>query len=110
MKKGKDRKGRGLARGLITEDGYKFIRHFKPGEFNTPTTLEALFASNDVQVFNLNKDPDETDNLASEAKRDAHRTLILELNGRLNTLIGEEIGADSGAEVASALKKLSGGN
>ncbi len=102
--------GRGMARGLITADGYKFIRHFKPEEFNTPTTMENLFASNDVQVFNLNTDPNETNNLASEANREANTALISELNGKLNTLIAKEIGTDSGAEVASALKKLNSGN
>ncbi|MBQ9565749.1 MAG: sulfatase-like hydrolase/transferase [Synergistaceae bacterium] len=104
----KNHMGRGMARGIITEDGYKFIRHFKPLEFNKPAMLEELFASNDVQVFNLRADPDETNNLASEANREANAALIADLNGRLNALIEKEIGADTGAEVAAALKKLSG--
>ena len=100
--------GRGMARGIITEDGYKLIRHFAPLGFNTPATLDALFASNDVQVFNLKADPDETNNLASEANREANAALISELNGRLNALIEKEIGTDTGAEVVAELKKISG--
>ncbi|MBQ9527712.1 MAG: sulfatase-like hydrolase/transferase, partial [Fretibacterium sp.] len=91
--------GRGMARGIVTADGYKFVRHFKPTEFNKPATFNALIASNDVQMFNLNTDPDEMDNLASPAKRNANEKKIMELNGKLNDLIGKEIGADTGSEV-----------
>ena len=91
--------GKGMARGIVTTDGYKFVRYFYPTEFNKPTTFNALIASNDVQMFNLNVDPDETNNLASKANREANKALIMELNGKLNYLIGKEIGADTGAEV-----------
>lgn len=91
--------GRGMARGIITADGYKFIRHFHPEEFNKPTTFNALIASNDVQMFNLNADPEEMDNLASPAKRNANEKKIMELNSRLNNLIEREIGADTGSEI-----------
>lgn len=95
---------RGMARGLITADGYKFIRYFHPKEFHKPATFDELIASNDVQMFNLNTDPDEMDNLASPAKRNANEKKIMELNGKLNDLIGKEIGADTGAEVKHALE------
>ena len=97
--------GRGMARGIITE-GHKFIRYFKPMEFNRPTTLDALFASNDVQVFDLAADPEETRDLASEADREANAALIMRLNGMLERLIDAEIGADDGAEVAAVLRKI----
>ena len=100
--------GKGMARGIVTTDGYKFVRYFYPTEFNKPATFDTLIASNDVQVFNLNVDPDETNNLASKANREANKALIMELNGKLNDLIGKEIGADTGAEVnvEQAIKAL----
>lgn len=95
---------RGMSRGLITSDGYKFIRYFKPGEFNTPLTIDALFASNDVQLFNLNDDPQEVHNLATD--RVANRDLIIRMNDLMNSTISSEIGSDDGAEVKAALQRL----
>nr|MCR4818737.1 sulfatase-like hydrolase/transferase [Fretibacterium sp.] len=97
---------RGMGRGLITKDGYKFVRYFKPREFNKPAAFDELIGSNDVQVFNLNNDPDETNNLASEANRADNKDLIMDLNGRLNLLIGKEMGADTGTEVVAELEKI----
>lgn len=99
--------GRGMARGLITSDGYKFIRYFRPGEFNTPSTLDELYAHNDVQAFNLNDDPQELHNLADD--RDANGALLLRLNALMNSLISREIGSDDGREVSSVLEALRSG-
>ena len=97
--------GRGMLRGLITEDGYKFARYFKPGEFNTPTTFEALFASNDVQLFNINEDPDEVNNLASEANRESNRELIMKLNSAMNEIIAREVINESSEHVLKPLQE-----
>ena len=96
--------GRGMSRGLITSDGYKFIRYFRPGDFNTPSTLDELFEHNDVQAFNLNNDPDELHNLAED--RNANAAILLRLNTLMNSLISREIGSDDGREVSSVLEAL----
>src|SRR5262249_3232677 len=43
---------------------YKFSRYYAPDNFNTPTTLEQLVANNDLELFDLERDPDEMVNLA----------------------------------------------
>jgi arylsulfatase len=94
---------RGMARG-ITTDRYKFIRYFKPLDFNTPHTLEELFDHNDVQLFDLEADPEELVNLAADPE--ANGELILELNDLLNETIAREIGEDNGEEVKKAIKTI----
>ena len=92
---------RGMVRG-ITTDQYKFVRYFSPLDFNTPKTLEELFAHNDVQLFDLSADPEELINLAADPE--ANGELILAMNDLLNETIAREIGEDDGAEVKKALK------
>ena len=88
---------RGIVRGIVTSDGWKFARYFTPSGFNTPRTLDELFADNDVEVFDLNTYPDEVNNLAP-AMRTASPDRLLALNSRLNAAIEREIGSDDGAE------------
>jgi hypothetical protein len=95
---------RGFVRGITTEK-YKFARYFSPLDFNLPTTLDELYAHNDVQLFDLQKDPQELNNLAAD--REANGELILELNNQLNALITKEIGVDDGSEAAAVITRIS---
>ncbi|MEI6186703.1 MAG: sulfatase/phosphatase domain-containing protein, partial [Dehalococcoidia bacterium] len=94
---------RGFVRGITTE-GYKFARYFSPLLFNTPKTLEELYANNDVELYDLTKDPGELKNLAADKETNA--VLIMELNTLLNELIAKEIGTDDGSEVAGIIRAL----
>ncbi|OON84824.1 hypothetical protein BXO88_15355 [Oribacterium sp. C9] len=98
-----DTGARGMVRG-ITTDRYKFVRYFSPLGFNTPTTIEELYANNDVQLFDLWTDPDETVNLAQD--KEANAELIMQMNALLNKTIQEEIGQDDGLHVKLVLKTL----
>ncbi|MBP6770486.1 MAG: hypothetical protein KA171_22110, partial [Reyranella sp.] len=69
-------------------------RYFSFRGFNTPATLEELRANNDLELYDLGNDPDETVNLAHDFER--NRDLIAMMNGKLNTLIEREIGTDDG--------------
>ncbi|WP_275905907.1 hypothetical protein [Burkholderia semiarida] len=83
---------RGTIRSVF--DGrYRFTRYFSPLEFNRPTTMEDLFARNDVELFDIASDPGEMRNLAMDRKQ--HGELLLAMNGRLNDLIASEVGDDS---------------
>lgn len=89
-------------RGFLTfvYDGqYKFARYYSPNDFNTPTTIEEIFAKNDVQLFDLQKDPLEINNLAVDKIK--NKELILRMNALLNDLITEEVGVNNGAFLPS---------
>ncbi len=89
---------RGVVRGIF--DGqYKFARYFAPNNFNTPTTIEELYANNDVELFDLSADPDEMVNLAAD--KEANADLIMAMNAKMNELISSEIGVDNGKEYAN---------
>jgi len=92
-----DFNNRGAIRSVF--DGrYRFSRYFSPLHFNRPTTYEALVANNDLEVFDLQEDPEETHNLAQDGT--AKGELMMALNDKLNARIDEEVGEDNGKFLA----------
>jgi arylsulfatase len=88
-----DLRKRGAIRGVF--DGrYQFSRYFSPTQHNRPTTLDSLFSLNDVELFDLEKDPHEVENLALDRRGNAG--LLEEMNAKLNRLIDAEVGEDVG--------------
>jgi arylsulfatase A-like enzyme len=73
---------------------YRFSRYFSPLDFNTPMTYEALIAKNDLELYDLQEDPEEVNNLATNPK--ANSDLIVAMNAQLNDRIAEEVGDDNG--------------
>jgi arylsulfatase A-like enzyme len=92
-----DFNNRGAIRSVF--DGrYRFSRYFSPLHFNRPTTYEALVANNDLEVFDLQEDPQETRNLAHDGT--AKGELMMALNDKLNARVDEEVGEDNGKFLA----------
>jgi arylsulfatase A-like enzyme len=92
-----DFNNRGAIRSVF--DGrYRFSRYFSPLHFNRPTTYEALVANNDLEVYDLQEDPQETRNLAQDGT--AKGELMMALNDKLNARIDEEVGEDNGRFLA----------
>jgi arylsulfatase len=86
---------RGFLRGY-TDERYSFGRYFSPLEPNRPTSVEELFAANDVVLYDRLEDPAELVNLATDP---AHRQLVAAYSAKLEALISAEIGDDRRAWV-----------
>lgn len=85
---------RGAIRSVF--DGrYKYSRYFSPREHNQPKSLEEIFELNDVELFDLQSDPYETQNLATDPNQ--YGDLLLAMNEKMNALIDEEVGTDDGS-------------
>ena len=84
---------RGAVRSVY--DGrYTFARYFSPKQHNRPTTVEELYKFNDVELFDLQADPLEMNNLARNGTQ--HHDLVVAMNEKLNRLIDTEVGEDRG--------------
>lgn len=89
-------KKRGTVRAVV--DGqYKFARYFSPVERHVVKSLDQLYASNDVELFDLKADPSETKNLA--AVKGANANLVMAMSAKLERVIKDEIGTDDGREM-----------
>ena len=78
----------------VFDGRYKLIRYFGLDHYHLPQSVEELLADNDVALYDLQLDPDETNNLANPDNPDYAESLLAEMNAKLNTLIEEEIGED----------------
>jgi arylsulfatase len=88
-----DLRKRGAIRSVV--DGrFRFSRYFSPKQHNRPAGLDELFELNDVELFDLEKDPLERTNLALD--RGKYREQLEAMNAKLNALIGREVGEDVG--------------
>jgi arylsulfatase len=81
----------------VFDGRYKFSRYFAPIQRNLPDTLDDLYKTNDVELFDLQTDRAETNNLARDREKNA--ALIATMSAKLEALIKAEIGKDDGREM-----------
>jgi arylsulfatase len=81
---------RGFLR-AYSDERYTFGRYFSPLDPNRPRDLDALFARNDVLLYDRASDPGELTNLATGP---AHPPDLEKYNRKLEALITAEIGED----------------
>ena len=79
----------------VFDGRYRFSRYFSPLHFNTPTSFEELISKNDLELFDLQNDPEEMNNLAMDPKKNA--PLIMAMNQVMNERIAQEVGVDDGS-------------
>lgn len=87
---------------FVFDGQYKFARYYAPNNFNTPVTLEEILRDNDVQLFDLKNDPNETRNLALDPQENTD--LILHMNALLNELMAQEVGKNDGGFLPAAIR------
>ncbi len=78
----------------VTDGRYRYSRYFSPLQHNLPNTVEEVFEYNDVELFDLESDPEEMRNLAVDRK--ANGELLLAMNQKLTNTIVAEVGSDEG--------------
>ena len=87
----------------MTFDGrYKFARYYAPSKFNTPRTMKEILAWNDLELFDLQVDPEEKNNLALDPRQ--NEALILRMNALLNELMAREVGVNDGQFLPAAVR------
>ena len=79
----------------VWDGHYRFSRYFSPLHFNTPASFEELIAQNDLELFDLQNDPEEMNNLAMDPKKNGQ--LIMAMNQVMNERIAQEVGVDDGS-------------
>jgi len=85
---------RGAIRSVM--DGrYRYSRYFSPLQHNMPKSMEQVFEYNDVELYDLQEDPNEMKNLAIDLN--ANGDLLLAMNQKLTDVIDVEVGDDDGS-------------
>jgi len=85
---------RGAVRSVY--DGrYAFARYVSPKQHNRPTSYQQLVQFNDVELYDLQTDLNEMNNLAAKGGGSS-RELVMAMNDKLNRLIDAEVGEDRG--------------
>jgi hypothetical protein len=101
FQRGEAQHGRAGHISFVFDGRYKFARYYAPDDFNTPTTLEALLANNEIELFDLQTDPDEMNNLGVDPE--THKDLIMRMNDLLNRMIAKEVGINDGSWLQKVL-------
>ena len=79
----------------ITDGRYRYSRYFSPLQHNSPSSIESILQFNDVELFDLQTDPDEVENLVNDLGKNGE--LLLDMNQKMNAIIAAEVGEDDGS-------------
>jgi arylsulfatase len=78
----------------VVDGQYKLVRWFSPDEYGNPATLEELYASGDVGLYDLVSDPGELENIGHPQHPNYDPALVERMLKKLHALVESEIGED----------------
>jgi arylsulfatase A-like enzyme len=78
----------------VSDGRYKLVRWFSPTHYETPRTVEDLYATSDVALYDLIDDPGELHNIGDPSHPGYDEKLIASMLDKLVNLIDTELGED----------------
>ena len=78
----------------VVDGQYKLARWFSPEEYANPATLEELYATGDVGLYDMVNDPGELENLGNPEHPRYDPALVNRMLAKLHALVEQEIGED----------------
>ena len=78
----------------VVDGQYKLARWFSPDQYGNPATLDELYASSDVGLYDLVNDPGELQNLGHPDHPDHDPALVERMLAKLHALVQGELGQD----------------
>ena len=78
----------------VVDGRHKLVRWFSPEAYDPPATVEELYATSDVGLYDLENDPGELENLGHPRHLRHDPALVGRMLKKMNTLIALEIGED----------------
>jgi hypothetical protein len=78
----------------VSDGRHKLVRWFSPTQYETPRTVEDLYATSDVALYDLVDDPGELHNIGDPTHPGHDEKLIASMLDKLVNLIDTELGAD----------------
>ncbi len=78
----------------VSDGRHKLVRWFSPTRYETPRTVEELYATSDVALYDLVDDPGEMHNIGDPSHPRYDEKLVASMLDKLVHLIDTELGAD----------------
>jgi arylsulfatase A-like enzyme len=78
----------------VSDGRHKLVRWFSPTRYETPRTVEDLYATSDVALYDLVDDPGEMHNIGDPSHPRYDEKLVASMLDKLVHLIDTELGAD----------------
>lgn len=78
----------------VSDGRHKLVRWFSPTEYGIPRTVEALHATSDVALYDLEADPGELRNLGDPDREGYDRETVARMLEKLVALVEAELGED----------------
>jgi arylsulfatase A-like enzyme len=78
----------------VVDGRYKLVRWFSPEEYGNSATYEELYATADVTLHDLVRDPGELENLGDPEHPRHDRAMVERMLAKLHALVEQEIGED----------------